>query len=232
MSGQEICFQYRYKCILCGDSGTGKTCLLMRYLRNEMEQAHMPTLGVEFGTKVVTLPQDTAHPGEAQKAQLQIWDTAGTEHFRSMVRQYFRSANASFLVYDITSRSSFDSLNSWIEELERECPDDDVVVMVVGNKCDDEGHRAVSREEGEVFASKRRYLFIETSASTGTNVERMFEEVAAKVREYVEAGKIPPSAVCPSSAMRRGVRVADGPAENAPGGDASNPKVPSSSCPC
>ncbi|KAL5040140.1 hypothetical protein RTP6_007189 [Batrachochytrium dendrobatidis] len=151
-------------CSSVGDSGVGKSCLLLRFTNNE----YMPTettIGIEFGSQVVRV-QD-------KRVKLQIWDTAGQESFRSISRAYYRGAIGCLLVYDITRRDTFMHLMSWLDDVHQH-GNDKVMTILVANKCDLEAKRQVTKEEGEAFAKKHGLLYLETSAKTGFQVEQAF----------------------------------------------------------
>jgi len=122
------------------------------------------TIGVEFGARMITI--------DKKQIKLQIWDTAGQESFRSITRSYYRGAAGALLVYDITRRETFTHLTSWLEE-SRQHASPNMTIMLIGNKCDDDDKRAVSKEEGEAFAKQHGLLFLETSAKTAHNVEEV-----------------------------------------------------------
>jgi Ras-related protein Rab-2A len=125
-------FNYVFKFILIGDSGVGKSCLLLQFTDKRFKNDHDLTIGVEFGSKVVSLG--------SENAKLQVWDTvpgtqAGQESFRSITRSYYRSAVAALLVFDLTKRDSFDSLAEWLGETKSNA-NPTLTVMLVGNKAD------------------------------------------------------------------------------------------------
>ena len=121
--------------------------------------------------------------------QLQIWDTAGQESFRSITRSYYRGAAGALLVYDITRRDTFKHLTRWLEEA-RQHSQSNMVIMLIGNKNDLEHRRAVSTEEGKAFAEKHGLIFMETSAKTAYNVEQAFINTAEEIHGNIESGKI------------------------------------------
>ena len=121
--------------------------------------------------------------------QLQIWDTAGQESFRSITRSYYRGAAGALLVYDITRRDTFKHLGRWLEEA-RQHSQSNMVIMLIGNKNDLEHRRAVSTEEGKAFADKHGLIFMETSAKTAYNVEQAFINTAEEIHGNIESGKI------------------------------------------
>jgi Ras-related protein Rab-2A len=124
-----------------------------------------------------------------KSVKLQIWDTAGQESFRSITRSYYRGAAGAILVYDITRRDTFDHLGRWLDEA-RQHTISSMVIMLVGNKCDQDSKRVVSFKEGEEFAKQHGLLFLETSAKTSANVDEAFINTAQKVYEGLQSGAI------------------------------------------
>ena len=120
-------YSYLFKYIVIGDTGVGKSCLVLQFIDNRVRDNHDITIGVEFGAKVVQ--------HENTNIKLQIWDTAGQENFRSITRSYYRSAAGALLVYDITREQSFLNLVNWMEEV-KENGNPKMVVLLVGNKSD------------------------------------------------------------------------------------------------
>uniref|UniRef100_A0A8C5DF75 small monomeric GTPase n=1 Tax=Gouania willdenowi TaxID=441366 RepID=A0A8C5DF75_GOUWI len=182
--------------ILVGDSGVGKTSLLVQFDQGKfIPGSFSATVGIGFTNKVVTV--------DNVKVRLQIWDTAGQERFRSVTHAYYRDAHALLLLYDITNKSSFDNIRAWLTEI-HEYAQSDVVIMLLGNKADMSSVRAIRREEGERLAREHSVPFMETSAKTGVNVELAFTAVANdlkhravqhpsqptfQIHQYIEAQK-------------------------------------------
>merc|ERR1719460_683102 len=154
-SGQQ--YSYLFKFIIIGDEAVGKTCLLLQFTDKRYRTTHQVTVGVEFGSKTVDVG--------GKLVKLQCWDTAGQDRFRSIVRSYYRGAAGALLVYDITRRESFEHVSQWIAEA-RQNADPDLVITLVGNKCDKASERQVSFEEGQHFAQRYGLYFTETSAVT------------------------------------------------------------------
>uniref|UniRef100_A0A3P9QD47 small monomeric GTPase n=1 Tax=Poecilia reticulata TaxID=8081 RepID=A0A3P9QD47_POERE len=155
--------------MLVGDSGVGKTCLLVRFKDGAfLAGSFISTVGIDFRNKVMTI--------DSVKVKLQIWDTAGQERFRSVTHAYYRDANALLLLYDVTNRASFDNIRAWLTEI-HEYAQQDVVVMLLGNKV-----RMVKREEGEKLAKEFGVPFMETSAKSGLNVELAFTAAAKELK--------------------------------------------------
>ncbi|XP_043272197.1 ras-related protein Rab-37-like isoform X3 [Venturia canescens] len=163
--------------MLLGDSGVGKTCLLTRFRDGRfLSGNYITTVGIDFRNKMIEVDE--------AKVKLQIWDTAGQERFRSVTHAYYRDAHALLLLYDVTNKTSYDNIRAWLGEI-REYAHDDVVIMLLGNKCDCGNERIVKREDGERLAREHNVPFMETSAKTGLNVELAFVAVA----RYLKARK-------------------------------------------
>ncbi|UJR15742.1 hypothetical protein I4U23_002677 [Adineta vaga] len=161
--------QYQFKVMLLGDSGVGKTCLLVRFNDGAfLTGSFITTVGIDYRSKIVTLGD--------KKINLQIFDTAGQERYRSVTHSYYRDAHALLLLYDITSYSSFENISSWLSEI-KEFTQNDIIIMLIGNKVD-KSQRVVSREAGERLARDFQISFLETSAKTGQNVELAFMATA------------------------------------------------------
>ncbi|XP_068205080.1 ras-related protein Rab-37-like isoform X1 [Palaemon carinicauda] len=167
-------YDLSFKVMLIGDSCVGKTCLLTRFKDNTfLSGSFISTVGIDFRNKVVTV--------DGSKVKLQIWDTAGQERFRSVTHAYYRDAHALLLLYDVTSKNSFDNTRAWLAEV-HEYAQDDVVIMLIGNKCDVNGDRIIRREDGERLAREYNVAFMETSAKTGLNVDLSFMAVARELK--------------------------------------------------
>lgn len=167
-------YDLTFKVMLIGDSCVGKTCLLTRFKDGKfLSGTFISTVGIDFRNKVVTV--------DGSKVKLQIWDTAGQERFRSVTHAYYRDAHALLLLYDVTSKNSFDNTRAWLAEV-HEYAQDDVVIMLIGNKCDVNGDRVVRREDGERLAREYNVAFMETSAKTGLNVDLAFMAVARELK--------------------------------------------------
>ena len=164
-------YAYLFKYIIIGDTGVGKSCLLLQFTDKRFQPVHDLTIGVEFGARMISI--DNKH------IKLQIWDTAGQESFRSITRSYYRGAAGALLVYDITRRETFNHLTRWLEEA-RQNANANMVIMLIGNKSDLEHRRAVATEEGVKFARDNNLVFLETSAKSADNVEEVGRERGKK----------------------------------------------------
>uniref|UniRef100_A0A8C6TA95 small monomeric GTPase n=1 Tax=Neogobius melanostomus TaxID=47308 RepID=A0A8C6TA95_9GOBI len=167
-------YDIAFKVMLVGDSGVGKTCLLVRFKDGAfLAGSFISTVGIDFRNKVMNV--------DAVKVKLQIWDTAGQERFRSVTHAYYRDAHALLLLYDVTNRASFDNIQAWLSEI-HEYAQQDAVLMLLGNKADATHDRVVKREDGERLAKEFGVPFMETSARSGLNVELAFTAVAKELK--------------------------------------------------
>ncbi|CAG9310748.1 unnamed protein product [Blepharisma stoltei] len=174
-------YDYLIKGMLIGDSQVGKSNLLLRYAENNFREEYNATIGVEFGTKIKNINE--------LAIKFQLWDTSGQESFRSITRSYYRAVAAAFIVYDVTSRGSFEHLTNWVSEAMANAPRT-VVAALVGNKIDREEERKVLFEEGQKFANDHQMIYLETSAKTGWNVDNVFNFVAAEILARIRNGQI------------------------------------------
>jgi len=170
-----------FKFIIIGDSGTGKSCLLRYFLEKKFKKGTAHTIGVEFGSKIITVAK--------KKVKLQIWDTAGQERFRSVTRSYYRGAVGCLLVYDVTSRDTYNHLVSWLSDA-RMLARPDITVVVVGNQMDRKDEREVTLLEASRFAQENDLLFMETSALTGECVDEVFLKCATSIVNKIDSGQI------------------------------------------
>ncbi|XP_064478851.1 ras-related protein Rab-37-like isoform X2 [Ornithodoros turicata] len=169
-----------HKTILVGDSGVGKTSLLVQFDQGKFQTGSFSaTVGIGFTNKVVTV--------DDSKVKLQIWDTAGQERFRSVTHAYYRDAHALLLLYDVSNKTSFDNTRAWLGEI-NEYAQDDVVIMLIGNKADIQQDRQVRYEDGERLSREYGVAFMETSAKTGSNVELAFMAVARELKQRMTKG--------------------------------------------
>lgn len=161
-----------YKLLLIGDSGVGKTCLLLRYVEDTFSSSFISTIGIDFKIKTIEL--------EGKKIKLQIWDTAGQERFQTITVSYYRCAMGVMLVYDITNKTSFDSIARWMSNIDSwaAC---DVERLIVANKCDKSDQRAVPDREVAELSERYQVKVIETSAKGRINVDKAFEELTLAI---------------------------------------------------
>lgn len=165
--------RYTIKCALLGESGVGKTCVLERYVNDAYSETSDPTRGAMFKAKWIT-PHD-------KKAEVKVllWDTAGQEIYRSLASFYYKDADAIVIVYDITNKKSFESLNYWMGEVHQNAPKD-CIIAIAGNKCDCIEQEQVTPEEALNFAKENNADHHLISAKEDTNIKEMFLDIVFK----------------------------------------------------
>jgi len=170
-------YDYLFKMLLIGDSGVGKSCLLLRFADDTYTESYISTIGVDFKIRTIEL--------EGKTVKLQIWDTAGQERFRTITSSYYRGAHGIIVVYDVTDRDTFEHVKQWLQEIDRYA-NEHVNKLLVGNKSDLEDKRQVSKEEGQAFADEHGIKFLETSAKDASNVEPAFQEMAKQIKSRMD----------------------------------------------
>ncbi|EQC35087.1 Ras-like protein Rab-1A [Saprolegnia diclina VS20] len=172
-------YDHLFKLVLIGDSGVGKSCLLLRFADDAFTESYITTIGVDFRFRTVKIDKKTV--------KLQIWDTAGQERFRTITSAYYRGADGIIMVYDVTSQESFDHVNDWLNEVNRYASEG-TCKLLVGNKSDITSRKVVSYETAKAFADSLAIPFLETSAKNAQNVEEAFLTMASElitIRELV-----------------------------------------------
>ncbi|OUS47362.1 ras family-domain-containing protein [Ostreococcus tauri] len=159
----------KYKLVFLGDQSVGKTSIISRFMYDKFDNSYQATIGIDFLSKTMYL--------EDRTVRLQLWDTAGQERFRSLIPSYIRDSSVAVIVYDVSSRASFENSAKWVAQVKAE-RGGDVIIALVGNKMDLDG-REVSVQEGEQKAKDEGVMFIETSAKAGFNVKVLFRKIAA-----------------------------------------------------
>jgi Ras-related protein Rab-1A len=177
-------YDYLFKLLLIGDSGVGKSCLLLRFADDTYTDSYISTIGVDFKIRTVDLDTKTI--------KLQIWDTAGQERFRTITSSYYRGAHGIIIVYDITDKESFDNVRQWLFEIDRYASEN-VCKLLVGNKSDLSNKRAVEYDAAKTFADELTIPFLETSAKNATNVEQAFLTMAAQIKNKMQSQPPPMS---------------------------------------
>ncbi|KAJ9190295.1 hypothetical protein P3X46_001514 [Hevea brasiliensis] len=190
-------YDYLFKLLLIGDSGVGKSCLLLRFADDSYIESYISTIGVDF--KIRTVEQD------GKTIKLQIWDTAGQERFRTITSSYYRGAHGIIIVFDVTDEESFKNVKAWLAEIDKFATDN-VNKLLVGNKCDLTSKRVVSNETAKAFADEIGIPFLEASAKNATNVEDAFMTMSADIKKRM-ASQPTASAVRPSTVPIRGKPV-------------------------
>ncbi|ORC86600.1 putative small GTP-binding protein Rab1 [Trypanosoma theileri] len=171
-------YDHLFKLLLIGDSGVGKSCLLLRFADDSYTESYISTIGVDF--KIRTLNID------GKVIKLQIWDTAGQERFRTITSSYYRGAHGIIIVYDTTDMDSFNNVKSWLNEIDK-FASENVNKLLVGNKCDLVTQKAVDTQMAKDFADSLGIPFLETSAKESSNVEEAFTKMAMDIKKRVAA---------------------------------------------
>jgi len=169
-------YDYLFKLLLIGDSGVGKSCLLLRFADNTYTDSYISTIGVDF--KIRTLDID------GKTVKLQIWDTAGQERFRTITSSYYRGAHGIIVVYDVTDKVSFNNVKQWLGEIDRYACQS-VNKLLVGNKADLVEKKVVDFNEAKEFADSLGISFLETSAKSAQNVDEAFLTMTRQIKERV-----------------------------------------------
>ncbi|XP_074000246.1 RAS oncogene family member Rab35 [Rhodnius prolixus] len=164
-------YDHLFKLLIIGDSGVGKSSLLLRFADNTFTGNYITTIGVDF--KIRTMDID------GEKVKLQIWDTAGQERFRTITSTYYRGTHGVIVVYDVTSGDSFANVKRWLHEIEQNC--EVVNRILVGNKNDTPDRKVVLTEDAQRFADQMAIQLFETSAKENINVEEMFLAITRQV---------------------------------------------------
>merc|ERR1719240_169224 len=169
-------YDYLFKLLLIGDSGVGKSCLLLRFADDTYTESYISTIGVDFKIRTIDL--------DGKTVKLQIWDTAGQERFRTITSSYYRGAHGIIIVYDVTDKESFNNVKHWINEIDKYAADG-VNKLLVGNKCDLASKKVVAYDEAKELADSLGVRFMETSAKNAHNVEQAFQIMAGEIKSRV-----------------------------------------------
>lgn len=167
-------YDYLFKLVLIGDSGVGKSCLLLRFADDNFTDSYISTIGVDFRFRTVTIDEKVV--------KLQIWDTAGQERFRTITHNYYRGAHGIALVYDVTHAGSFENIRKWIQDVHTYA-ESSVNIVLIGNKCDLSDKRVIDTEKGREIAKEYGIEFFETSAKADINVQEAFAVLVRKVTD-------------------------------------------------
>ena len=173
-------YEIMVKVVLVGDSGVGKTNIMSKYLKNQFREDSKATVGVEFGSKQFSV--------EGHQIKAQIWDTAGQERYKAITSAYYKGAKGAFIVYDITRKNTFETVNKWVSDITA-AADKKITLILIGNKNDLEDQRQVTKEMGEEKAKELGLAFMETSACSGENLDKAFQmminEIYKKSKEDI-----------------------------------------------
>ena len=180
MEDENTNYELLYKIIIIGDAAVGKSNILTRFTRNEFSGNTKSTVGVELGVKFIKV--------KGVNTKIQIWDTAGQERYRSITSSYYKGSHGCFIVYDITNETSFENVERWYEYVQREAGKN-ISIILVGNKCDLENERKISKEKGQEKAKNLKCAFFETSALSGVNISQIFEELTNNIYDSTGGNK-------------------------------------------
>lgn len=177
MARTNASYDFLIKLLLIGDSGVGKSCLLLRFSDDSFTTSFITTIGIDFKIKTIEL--------DGKRIKLQIWDTAGQERFRTITTAYYRGAMGILLVYDVTDDQSFQNIRNWIRNIEQHAADN-VDKILIGNKCDMESAKAVTKAQGQALADEYSIKFFETSAKNNINVTEAFTSIATDIKKAID----------------------------------------------
>ncbi|PWZ03643.1 putative GTP-binding protein ypt1 [Testicularia cyperi] len=181
MAGLSADYDYLFKLLLIGDSGVGKSCLLLRFADDTYTESYISTIGVDFKIRTIEL--------EGKTVKLQIWDTAGQERFRTITSSYYRGAHGIIVVYDVTDNDTFTNVKQWLQEIDRYACEG-VNKLLVGNKSDLTNKKVVEYTTAKEFADQLSIPFLETSAKSATNVEQAFLTMAKQIKDRMGSSTV------------------------------------------
>eukprot|EP00742_Colponemidia_sp_Colp-10_P000626 GILJ01000684.1.p1 GENE.GILJ01000684.1~~GILJ01000684.1.p1 ORF type:complete len:207 (+),score=29.42 GILJ01000684.1:94-714(+) len=179
MTRSSAAYDFLIKLLLIGDSGVGKSCLLLRFSEDTFTTSHITTIGIDFKIKTIDI--------DGKRIKLQIWDTAGQERFRTITQAYYRGAMGIVLVYDVTDDGSFNNIRNWIRQIEQHAAET-VNKILVGNKADMADKRVVDASRGRALAEEYGIQFFETSAKNNANVTESFSCIAREIKNRLMDG--------------------------------------------
>jgi len=169
--------EYYAKALVAGDYSSGKTCLMVRYVKDEFSLTQPSSIGIDFAVQKIEV--------DKTKVMVQIWDTPGQERLHQYALSYFDKSQGIILTYAIDDRRSFESIDKWMAEIKKSASKD-VAVVLVGTKADLESSRSVSFFEGKMMAEKYNIKFFEASSKDNINVGKVFEVLAKEIKDVQE----------------------------------------------
>ena len=169
---------YIIKLLTLGETEVGKTSIVLRYSDDKFHESKIATIGIDFKIKMIKKGNE--------KIKVSIYDTAGQERFKNIVKHYYKGANGVLLIFDITKRDTFEKLDYWLTDLQENSDNlDYLFIYLIGNKIDLEAERKVSTEEANKFAQENNLSYIEVSAKTGFNIKKLFDETIKRTLEKI-----------------------------------------------
>jgi len=173
MSKTNNAYDFLAKILIIGDSGVGKTCLLLRFCENSFTTSHLATIGIDFKMKTIEV--------DGKKIKIQIWDTAGQERYKTITQTYYKGAMGIILSYAVNDAESFNNIENWMKQIKQHASED-VCKILIGNKCD-MPDRVIPYEDGKKLADQYGIHFFETSAKENLNVQEAFKSIAKEVKD-------------------------------------------------
>ena len=170
------------KVVFLGDTAVGKSCLAVRFVRNEFFEFQEPTIGAAFLGKTIN--------ANDKRYKFEIWDTAGQERYRSLAPMYYRGAKAAVIVYDITDEDTFKGAKTWVSEIKKKS--NNCLILLVGNKVDLTNNRKVDIHMVKEYVESNNLIYMESSAKTGLNVDKIFTTIANNIPEDNEQNEHEP----------------------------------------
>ena len=162
--------EYVIKILTLGDTGVGKTSIIQKFVNDKFSQNMLSTIGVDFQSKIIMI--------DNTKVKLKIWDTTGQERFKTLTSQYYNGADGALLIFDVTSKLSFERINFWINELKEKKKLNELGLLLIGNKIDLVNKRIIDKEEAENFAKNNNLSYYETSALKNININNIIIDIA------------------------------------------------------
>lgn len=166
------------KLVMIGNSGVGKSALILRYTNDEFDMNYNGTIGVDFSHKIITFSE--------KKVKLQIWDTAGQPRFQPIIRSYYNMARFIAICFSVEDRSSFSSVRQWIEDIGKYKKNEEVTLFLIGTKIDLTEQRVIFEEEATMFAERYNMEYLETTSKVGFGVNECFDKIAKRMLENEE----------------------------------------------
>ena len=169
--------KYIIKILTLGDQSVGKSSIVLRYSDNKFSDTFLSTIGVDSKRKIIKI--------KGEKVKVSIWDTAGQEKFQNIVKQYYNGANGILLIFDITSRKSFNKIDFWYNDLIDRIKKDEIIIYLVGNKVDLEENRQITIEEAEKYANDKSIPYFEVSAKSGDGIKKLFDDITNDIMDKI-----------------------------------------------
>ena len=161
---------HQFKLLIVGNSSVGKSAILLRFADDKYDESYVSTIGIDFKVRSIDI--------DGKRVKMQIWDTAGQEKFRTIGTAYYRNTHGVILVYDVTSKESFLSIERWLQEIKKNCANTIYKIVLIANKDENPNLKKISTEEASEFANQMGIPLFETSAKENINVEELFYAIA------------------------------------------------------